>query len=44
MSIEKGNSNGESIKLKIAEATQEDVGKGIVCIDPEEKVKLRDLS
>jgi transitional endoplasmic reticulum ATPase len=37
LSIEKGNSNGDSIKLKVAEATQEDVGKGIVRIDPKHR-------
>ncbi|WP_440952387.1 CDC48 family AAA ATPase [Methanococcoides sp. FTZ1] len=40
LSVEKGNSNGESIKLKVAEATQEDVGKGIVRIDPAYRDKL----
>lgn len=40
MNIEKGNSNGDSIKLKVAEATQEDVGKGIVRIDPAYRDKI----
>ncbi|MGM0771781.1 MAG: CDC48 family AAA ATPase [Halobacteriota archaeon] len=34
VSVEKGNSNGDSVKLKVAEASQEDVGKGIVRLDP----------
>ncbi|KGK98777.1 ATPase AAA [Methanococcoides methylutens] len=38
--VEKGNSNGDSIKLKVAEATQEDVGKGIVRIDPVYREKI----
>ncbi|NPE28878.1 CDC48 family AAA ATPase [Methanococcoides sp. SA1] len=38
--MEKGNSNGDSIKLKVAEATQEDVGKGIVRIDPKHREKI----
>ncbi|UGV41077.1 CDC48 family AAA ATPase [Methanococcoides orientis] len=38
--VEKGNSNGDSIKLKVAEATQEDVGKGIVRIDPVHREKI----
>ncbi|MEL4304980.1 CDC48 family AAA ATPase [Methanococcoides sp. LMO-2] len=40
MSVEKGNSNGDSVKLKVAEATQEDVGKGIVRLDPAYRDKL----
>ncbi|NYT19496.1 MAG: AAA family ATPase, partial [Methanosarcinales archaeon] len=40
VSIQKGNSNGDSIKLKVAEATQEDVGKGIVRIDPKYREKI----
>jgi len=40
LSIEKGNSNGDSIKLKVAEATQEDVGKGIVRIDSKHREKI----
>ncbi|AKB84791.1 CDC48 family AAA ATPase [Methanococcoides methylutens] len=40
MSVEKGNSNGDSVKLKVAEASQEDVGKGIVRLDPTYRDKL----
>ncbi|WP_135604442.1 CDC48 family AAA ATPase [Methanococcoides sp. NM1] len=38
--VEKSNSDGASIKLKVAEASQEDVGKGIVRIDPAHREKI----